>query len=187
MAPKASVSIPPKNGKTARLQVNEQGLKTELVPIGELRQHPSNPRAADPELIAQSMRAHGQFRAIVIAKDGTILAGNHTYQAALSLGYEAMWVHRLPVEPDSQQALEIMLADNRTSDFSRYDEAVLAQLLSALDEEGLHASAWDPGDAKRLLEKVAAESPATFPDANPQEQFTHTCPRCGFAWDEGAK
>lgn len=173
--------------KPSRLQVNAQGLSLEEVPMDQLRQHPQNPRAADPDTIASSLRAHGQYRAIVVAQDGTILAGNHTYQAALGLGYEKMWVHRLPLEADSRQALEILLADNRTSDLSRYDDAVLAELLGALDEEGMAAAAWDPGDRDRLLKKVQAEAPAAFPEATPGGEFQHKCPRCGFEFDSGAK
>lgn len=171
--------------KQARRLLPELTLET--VPIGELKQHPANPRAADPELIAQSLAAHGQYRAIVISSDGYILAGNHTYQAALSLDYTHMQVHRLPIKHDAQQAVEIMLADNRTSDFSRYDDAMLARILATLDEEGVAASAWERGDVERLLKKVAAESPVDFKDANPDDALQHTCPRCGFQFDDGAK
>ncbi len=170
--------------KQARRILPELNLET--VDVEELRQHPANPRAADPELIAQSLAAHGQFRAIVISEDGYILAGNHTYQAALSLGRASMQVHRLPIKGDSQQALEIMLADNRTSDFSRYDDAMLARILGSLDEEGVAAAAWERGDVERLIKKLAAEAPVEFPEASPNGALAHTCPRCGFQFDDGA-
>ena len=38
-------------------------------------------------IIAESLTVNGLYRPIVTTKDGTILAGNHTYLAAESLGW----------------------------------------------------------------------------------------------------
>lgn len=138
----------------ARHRLTAADLVVERVNINELKQHPRNPRMGDPENIASSVRAHGQYRALVVSSDGFILAGNHTYQALLGEKVSEVAVHRLPIKHDDPQAIEIMLADNRTSDFSRYDDAVLSALLVELPDP--MAAAWEPGDVSRLLERMQA-------------------------------
>lgn len=140
--------------KVDRVHLRAEDLLMEKVNIKDLKQHPRNPRMGDPENIAASVRAHGQYRALVISSDGFILAGNHTYQALLGEGVEDVAVHRLPIKHNAKQAIEIMLADNRTSDFSRYDDVALSGLLIELPDP--MAAAWEPGDVSRLLERMQA-------------------------------
>lgn len=109
-------------------------LTTETVPLDDLKPHPDNPRRGDTAAIAESLSALGQFKPIVIAEDGTVLAGNHTFAAATSLGWDSIAVVRLPVKPDSDTARRVMLADNRTSDLGTYDDADLLAVLSTLDD-----------------------------------------------------
>lgn len=137
-----------------RHRMTAEDLRTEIIPISQLLQHPRNPRMGDPENIASSVRAHGQYRALVVSIDNYILAGNHTYQALLGEDVTDVAVHRLPIKHDTEQAIEIMLADNRTSDFSRYDDLALSSLLIALPDP--MAAAWEPGDVSRLLERMHA-------------------------------
>lgn len=109
-------------------------LTIETVPITDLTPHPNNPRRGSIDTIAESLTANGQFKPLVIAQDGTVLAGNHTFQAAQSLGWGEIDVVRLPVTPDSPEASKIMLADNRASDLGTYDDADLLAVLSTLDD-----------------------------------------------------
>ena len=108
-------------------------MAVESVDIDTLKPHPDNPRNGDVDAIAESLHINGQYKPIVVAKDGTVLAGNHTYAAALSLGWEDIQVVRLAVSAKSKAAKRIMLADNRTSDMGRYDEAQLLRELQALN------------------------------------------------------
>ena len=110
-------------------------LTIETVPITDLTPHPSNPRRGDVATIAESLTANGQFKPIVIATDGTVLAGNHTFQAAKSLGWDAIDAVRLDVAADSPEARKIMLADNRASDLGSYDDADLLAVLASLDDD----------------------------------------------------
>lgn len=106
------------------------------MPVDSLRQYPGNPRNSDPEIIAESLAINGQYRPLIVAQDGTIIAGNHTYQAALSLRWDEVEVVRLPYTWDSTEARRILLADNRTSDLGadKYDLDTLLGLLS-MDED----------------------------------------------------
>lgn len=132
-------------------------LLTERVSIDTLRPHPKNARNGDTDAIMQSLDANGQYRAIVVSKDGTILAGNHTYAAALELGWDLIDVHRLDIEPDSDHATRIMLADNRTADLGKYDEGLLLDLLSQLDASAsLQGSGYEARDLEALLHLLRA-------------------------------
>ena len=103
------------------------------VALNTLESYPTNPRRGDIEAIAQSLKAHGQYRPIVV-QYGTnfILAGNHTYKAAKKLGWKKIKITY--VEVDEESARKIVLADNRLTDLATYNEPLLKSLLTALPE-----------------------------------------------------
>ena len=103
------------------------------VPISSLEAYPTNPRRGDIEAIAQSLKAHGQYRPIVVQYGSNfILAGNHTFKAAKKLGWKKIKITY--VEVDEESARKIVLADNRMTDLATYNEPLLKSLLSALPE-----------------------------------------------------
>jgi hypothetical protein len=120
----------------------------EQVPIADLALHPYNPREGDIGAIAESLAVNGQYRPIVANKrDGCILVGNHTAQAALQLGWTTIAVAW--VDADDEAATRILLADNRTADLAGYDEDQLKQCLLALD--GWAGSCFSPDDLQDLI------------------------------------
>lgn len=137
--------------------MTQHNLTTERVDITLLRPHPLNPRNGDVDMIAESLHTNGQYRPIVVAADGTILAGNHTYAAAMSLGWPTLDIVRLDLDPTSPEAYRIMVADNRTADLGRYDEPQLLSLIRDLNAEvGLEGTGYDEGELDRLERLVAA-------------------------------
>ena len=149
-------------------------LTTHTRPLSDLRQFPNNARNGDVELIAESLAVNQQFKPIVTTVDGTILAGSHTYQAALSLGWESLDAVILDVDPGSVEAKRIVLADNRTSDqgASRYDDGLLLALLESLDGDLIGT-----GYADYDVSDLAGDVPEPFAVAH-----TSTCPECGHEW-----
>lgn len=137
-------------------------LTTNHYPIGDLRPHPDNPRNGDTDAISESLRVNGQYRPIVVARGGVILAGNHTYMAAMELGWETIDGVALDVDPESPEALRIMLADNRTADRAWYDDGLLLGLLESLDS--LDGTGYVPGDVDALFTKLDKTPP---PASNP--------------------
>lgn len=108
-------------------------LERSLVPVARLTPHPRNPRKGDVDLIAESLRRFGQQRPILTDREQRIVAGNHTYQAAVALG----WTHVAALRTDLSEPGEIeryLVADNRTSDLATYDNAELLALLEAQPE-----------------------------------------------------
>ncbi len=127
-------------------------LKTEYVPTDSLHPHPDNPRRGDLEAIQASLRAHGQYRPIVVNRATMeVLAGNHLAEAARSLGWSQIAVNF--VEVDAEQAKRILLVDNKTNDLAGYDDEALADLLSELPD--LEGTGYERSDLDAILDGLA--------------------------------
>ncbi len=139
-------------------------MEIEQVPLSELQKFDKNPRRGNVELIAKSLKTYGQYKPITVNKrDNQILAGNHTYQAAQSLGWESIAV--VYVDVDDATAAKIVAIDNRTTDLSEYDNQVLLELLKELpDLEGSGYDDSDLDDLKALLEEANTPSLTGFPE-----------------------
>lgn len=151
------------------------GLKIERVAVNELHLHPHNARQGDVGAICQSLEAHGQYRPLVVQKSTNIvLAGNHTLQAAAALGWKQVDVTFIDV--DDEQALRILLVDNRSNDVATYDQTVLTDLLEHLVHtgEGLYGTGFDGDDLDDLLIDDYAD---------PLPPKITTCPACGHEWN----
>lgn len=109
----------------------------ELVPLNELKPHPRNYRDHPDEQIrhlVESLREHGVYRNVVIARDGTILAGHGVVKAAREFGLERIPARRLDLAPDEPSALKVLAADNEIAGLAEQDDRALADLLHELDE-----------------------------------------------------
>jgi DNA modification methylase len=119
-----------------------------------------NPRQGNVDAVARSLDAFGQRKPIVALRDGTVIAGNHTLQAAQKLGWDELAV--VWVDDDETTAKAYSLADNRTAELGGYDEVLLAELVAEVqdaDEELLAATAWSADDLKDLLDRLKPEPP----------------------------
>lgn len=109
----------------------------ERVAISELQPHPKNYRKHPEDQllhIAQSLREHGQYRNVVVAQDGTILAGHGVVEAATSIGWEEIEVVRLPISPDHPSAIKVLTGDNEMGRLAEVDDRQLAEHLKGLAE-----------------------------------------------------
>ena len=120
-------------------------------PIDSVQPHPRNVRQGDVGAIATSLNLNGQYRPIVVHKSSNnILAGNHTYKAAVSLD----WTHIAITYVDctDEQALKILLADNKANDLASYDDSALADLLKDLvGGPGLDGTLYELSDLDDLI------------------------------------
>jgi DNA modification methylase len=129
-------------------------LTTEYVTTDRLRAHPDNPRRGNLAAIGESLRAHGQYRPIVVNRPTMeVLAGNHTLRAARELGWSRIAVTFVAV--DAEQAKRILLVDNRANDLAGYDTQELVDLLSELDD--LAGTGYDDDALGDLLDELAPE------------------------------
>lgn len=127
-----------------------------IVDIDSVQPHEKNVRQGDIGAISESLTAHGQYRPIVVdLRTNKILAGNHTWKAAKALGWTQITAGYIETK-DDDEALRILLADNRTNDRASYDDSGLAELLKQLSETdiGLDGTAFDGDDLDALLKDL---------------------------------
>ncbi|NDC10682.1 MAG: DNA modification methylase, partial [Oxalobacteraceae bacterium] len=154
------------------------------IPIDSIQPHPRNVRQGDVGAISESLKLHGQYRPIVVQKStGHILAGNHTYKAARALKWKQIAATYVDVTDD--QAVRILLMDNRANDLASYDDPALADILKQLieTEQGLEGTGFDPDDLEQLLRDIDAEQLPTVigdPDDVPEDVPAKTVP--GYVW-----
>lgn len=156
------------------------------VPVADLQPYGLNPRQGDIGAISVSLQSNGQYRPIVVNKaDNTILAGNHTYHAAVSLGWEKIQVGYVDV--DEATAQRIVLVDNRTNDLADYDRNVLADLLelvySESGPEGLVGTGFELEDYDEALAVASKSSP--WDDRKMQETAAAEDVKVGTIWQVG--
>lgn len=138
-------------------------VNAENVSIDSIKPHPTNPRLGDVAAIAESLEVNGQYSPVVVWND-IIIAGTHTWKAAKSLGWSEVAITRFDGSEDD--ALRILITDNRTSDIATYNNELLLDLLKSLpdldgtgfdladldDLDGLNSSSGGVTDTTSLLE-----------------------------------
>ncbi len=135
------------------------------VALKDLQPHPLNVRQGDVGLISQSLKEHGQYRPIVVQKSTMrILAGNHTFKAATALKWDS--IEATLIECDDDQALRILLMDNRANDVASYDDHALVEMLREMmdTELKLDGTGFDPSDLDDLIRTLELENDK--PDLN---------------------
>lgn len=141
-------------------------------PTADLAPYFRNPRVGNVPLIVESLRAHGQYKPLIVnrgtktGRPNEVLAGNHLLQAGLKIGLKEMLVHWLDVDDD--EAARIVLVDNRASDKGGYDSDALANLLVSLED--LAGTGYSDSDLQRLLNGLEPDDAGglTDPDAAPE-------------------
>jgi hypothetical protein len=122
---------------------------TEIVDVDALRPHPRNYRSHPQDQLdhlVQSIREHGFYRNVVIARDGTILAGHGVVQASKQIGLKKIPVIKVDLSPDDPKALKIVTGDNEVSRLAEIDDRMLSELLKEIkdtDTEGLFGTGYD--------------------------------------------
>lgn len=127
---------------------------SKVVPIDSVKPAKVNPRRGDVELIRESLRTNGQYRAIVVNKrNDEILAGNHTYRAAKEEGWSEIAISYVSATP--AQARKILLVDNVANDKASWDVPELADLLRAMPS--YEGTGYTVGEVDKLLADVDAK------------------------------
>ena len=123
----------------------------DLIPVDSIQPFDGNAREGDIGAISESLRHLGQYRPIVVnRRTMRILVGNHTWQAARSLGWPEIAVAWVDVDDDT--AARIVLIDNRSADLATYDDDALLALLTSTPLAG---TGFDGDDIDTLLSDVA--------------------------------
>lgn len=127
------------------------------VAVKDIRPHPRNYRShpdSQIEHLMASIEQYGFFRNIVLANDGTILAGHGVVEAAKRLGHDVVPAVRLDLDPESPAALKLLAADNELARFAENDDRALTELLKQIAEDeplGLLGTGYDEMQLANLL------------------------------------
>jgi len=168
-----------------------------LAELSELKSDHKNARRRTDQsrqLISHSINRYGMARSIVIDEDNRVLAGNGTVEGAKEQGVskvriieaegdEVIAVRRKGLSEDDKVGLA--LADNRTSELSAWD----AEMLHGLAKEHDISDWFEEPDLDALggsSDISGIESANGSKDSDPTafSEFDHTCPRCGFEFDD---
>lgn len=160
-------------------------MESELVYVtpASLALYHRNPRLGNVQAIMDSLRAHGQYKPVVVNR-GThtgrgmeVLAGNHTVKAFRDLQAaepeESQWwlMSAIVIDVDDDMAKRIVLVDNRSPELGTYDNEVLTDLLGSLGD--LSGTGYTDEDLAGLLAGVDDLVEDPEPDA-PVDPYTHS-------------
>lgn len=159
-------------------------LVTEQVDTARLFSSPHNPRINDPGVphVANSIRRFGWQQPIVARRSGEVIAGNTRLKAAKLLG--ELTVPVVWFEGSDLDAVAFSIADNRTHEFSTWNETELTELLKELRrEDSLEGVGYDEADIDELVAKLASETPvAPVEDPGPEEPPADPVTKPGDMW-----
>jgi len=130
-------------------------MELEIVAVGSLELDEDNAREHPPEnrkLLESSLAQFGQRKPIVVTNDNVVIAGNGTLLAAQSLGWSEIAVVRVPDDWSEDMIRAFAIADNRSTDLSSFNAAILTEQLGELEiaEFDLEAVGFTPSDLERL-------------------------------------
>lgn len=143
-------------------------MRIETKPIKELKQDEDNARKHDErnlKAIEESLEEFGQQKPIVVNKEGIVIAGNGTLEAAKRIGWETIQVVKTELEGHHLKAYAI--ADNRSAEIARWDDEVLARTMEELanqDEDLALSLGFDEAEIRRLVERVKEVEELEAPD-----------------------
>lgn len=167
-------------------ELDEAEFAIEMVELDTLRPHPRNynghPDDQVEHLIA-SLRQHKFYKNVVVANDGTILAGHGIVQAARRVGVRRVPVHRLPYGPDDPEAWKVLSGDNEIARLRLVDDRGLADLLKETKERSLDGLLGTGFDDMKLANLVFVTRPKSE-----IEDFNEAAEWVGMPdYDEGEK
>lgn len=178
--------------------------KIEIWPIDDLVPYARNAKKHPPEQVAQiaaSMREFGFTIPVLVAEDGTIIAGHGRVLAAKEIGLAEVPVIVAHGWTDEQRRA-YTLADNKLSENGEWDEDLLKIELGDLRDDGfaIDLIGFDTKDLDRLLDFAGTEG-NTDPDETPEPEEVvvskpgdiwllgayYECESCGkkYSYEEG--
>ena len=158
-------------------------------PISELKLDPKNPRAHSPRQvrqIARSIESFGFNVPVLIDANGKVIAGHGRILACQLLGHTE--VPTISLEHLSEaQAKAFMIADNRLTENSTWDDRLLAEQLKELSELNLdfslEATGFEMGEIDLRIEGLAADPEDADPaDVLPEQRSESPVTRPGDLW-----
>ena len=176
----------------SRRETEESGLRASLAiiprPTKELHLDPANPRQhSDKQIkqIAASIRAFSFNVPVLIDSAGKVIAGHGRVAACKLLGIEEVPTIQLD-HLTPAQAKAFMIADNKLTDNSTWDEHLLAEQMKMLSELDLDFSIEDTGfemgEIDVLIEGLEEVGSNDEADQLPKENELPAISKTGDLW-----
>ena len=166
-------------------------MNVEMIDVARLVPYARNPRANDNavDAVSASIREFGFRVPVVCDEEYTLLTGHTRLKAAHKLGMAQIPCH-IATGLSEAQKKAFRIADNKLGELAEWDNELLALELEDLRmaDFDLDTLAFSEGEIDRLINSMDENYPATSSkEINPDDyQMGHTCPKCGFEFDEKA-
>jgi hypothetical protein len=154
--------------------------------IKDLRNWDKNPRSIDKEdfeRLKAQIKKLGQYKPLLITKEGIVLGGNMRLKAYEELGIKEAWVSVVEAKTEERK-IEYALSDNDRAGY--YDEDALAELVSGMEID-LGDYKIDLGKMVSAKDVVGEYGPDDFRDTNKEldiddmeKTLDVECPKCHF-------
>lgn len=180
--------------KTEKKNGQESGKKAKRLEIiylaaPELSKLPGNPRRdKDPkaiERLAKLITAHGFQNPLQVYREHgryTIIAGNHRFDAGLSLGMTEFPC--IVYEGDKKAALARAISDNKSNEWTEWDLPILKELFIELDtgDWDIHLTGFNSHELELMM--TAVQDPEITEDQSDSKSACqqNECPKCGYKW-----
>jgi DNA modification methylase len=165
-------------------------LSIEYVPISSLRLNPQNPRLRSRKQLRQlanSIRSFGFNVPVLVDAESRVIAGHGRVLAARLLGMTEVPTIRLE-HLTELQARAFMIADNRLTENSEWDDRMLGEQMKILSEAeidfSLDVTGFEMAEIDLIIENVAPASPGkddpadSIPDSEAKPRVTQD----GYCW-----
>lgn len=180
-----------KNRQENEPKVGLKAKKLEIIylPASDLSKLPGNPRRdKDPkavERLAKLIKAHGFQNPLQVYREGgryTILAGNHRFDAGLSLGMKEFPC--LIYAGDKKSALARAISDNRSNEWTEWDMPILKELFIELDtgDFDIHLTGFNSHELELMMTAINIPEENKAIDEAGMADTKNECPKCGFKW-----
>jgi ParB-like chromosome segregation protein Spo0J len=150
---------------------NASTLKIEWLTPRQLSKSPSSLRQHSPaqiKSIATSIRRFGYNVPILIDKNNSIIAGHARVDAAKIVGMETIPIIRLEHLNDIQLRA-FMIADNRLSDLSDFDNQILGSLLKDISIHiDLSEIGYSPAESDLLIQGIESTDAESKAEKSPR-------------------
>lgn len=135
----------------------------DLAALTDLQAHPRNYRghtAQQLEHLCQSIREHGLYRRIVVARGNVILAGHGVVAACRQLDYATVPVVRVDLDPFDIRALKLLVGDNQIAQGADIDDRRLTETLKEINASELTDLLGTGYDQQQLMALAMVTRPA---------------------------
>ena len=166
-------------------------LQIEQVEVRTLKPHPDNPRVhpkTQIRQIAESIKAFGFRMPVVIDADGRLICGHARIEACKLIGMARVPAIRV-TDLSESQIRGLLIADNRLTEISNWDDTLLAQNLKVLSDLDLdfdiETIGFDYGEIEQRILGLEGEVASESDDEDgeiPDARTTPAVTRPGDLW-----